>query len=77
MTRLLIDENLPIDLLALPGLVREHATALAGQPTDLALWEYARGNGLVIVTKDADFFDLLALRGALARRAALPAGNLP
>jgi predicted nuclease of predicted toxin-antitoxin system len=30
---------------------------------DAAIWEYARSNGYVIVTKDADFADMSVLRG--------------
>jgi predicted nuclease of predicted toxin-antitoxin system len=56
--------------------VREHATAISEQPSDLALWEYARRNNLVIVTKDADFFDLLAMRGSPPRVVWVRTGNL-
>ena len=30
---------------------------------DSDIWEYARSNGYVIVTKDADFADMSVLRG--------------
>lgn len=74
--RLLIDENLPVDLLTVPGAACEHATALSGQPSDLALWNYARAHGLVILTKDADFFDLLTLHGSPPKVVWIRTGNL-
>ena len=46
-----------------PALPVIHSTALGQSPTDSALWEYARTNGYVIVTKDADFSELSLLRG--------------
>ncbi len=62
--RILIDENLPRDLL---GLVESgagvHATELGFRQTDLQLWEYARAHGLVILTRDTDFFDRMLMEG--------------
>jgi len=62
--RILIDENLPPDLvrLARPG-DGLHATALGSRPTDLELWQYAREHDLVILTRDTDFFAKLLLEG--------------
>ena len=55
MNGFLLDENLPTRLRFTPALQVIHATAIGTQPTDSQLWEYARTNDLVIVTKDADF----------------------
>jgi len=51
----LLDENLPTRLRFVPSLPVVHATSLGIQPTDSQVWEHARVNDLVIVTKDADF----------------------
>lgn len=60
-TGFLIDENLPAPLrFVLPGKVR-HARELGTSPTDSALWEVARRESLVILTKDADFYDRILL----------------
>ncbi len=76
MIRLLIDENLPVDLETVLGAPCQPATALSDRPTDLALWNHARENGLVILTKDADFFDLLTLHGSPPKVIWVRTGNL-
>lgn len=65
--KLLLDENLSRRLLpslepVYPGSVH---VALIGleRASDLELWDHARDNGCVIVTKDDDFSAILALRG--------------
>ena len=65
--KLLFDHNLP------PGLVArlsdlfpysEHVFNLGlDRASDLEIREYARSEGLVIVTKDADFSDMCVLKG--------------
>ena len=57
MNGFLIDENLPINIEFSPTLPVEHVTSLKPSPTDTEIWEYARKNNLVIITKDADFSD--------------------
>ncbi len=61
----LLDENLSPRLrLGFPKEWRGvHARELGDQSTDLALWEYARTERLVLVTKDADFTDMAPLQG--------------
>ena len=57
MNGFLLDENLPVKLgFALP-LPCEHSTNLGASPSDTDIWDYARSNGLVITSKDADFSD--------------------
>ena len=51
----LFDENLPRRLVFAPSLPVVHVASLGANPTDSQLWEHARSNSLVIVTKDADF----------------------
>ena len=43
--------------------------------SDETLWEYARANDYVIVTKDADFNDLSVLRGSPPKLIWLRLGN--
>lgn len=53
-----------------------HVTDLGDQPTDDAIWIYARDNGWTILTKDTDYFDRLALEGAPPKIVWLRTGNL-
>lgn len=55
MNGFLFDENLPRRVIFAPSLPVVHAASLGANPTDTQLWEHARSNSLVIVTKDADF----------------------
>jgi predicted nuclease of predicted toxin-antitoxin system len=66
--KLLFDENLPprlVDLLAdlYPGSLHVHQCGLSASD-DSAVWEYARKNGLTIVSKDSDFQERSILLGA-------------
>ena len=66
--RFLLDENLAARLVPLlagayPGS-RHVAAVLGASARDEAVWEYARRQGLVIVTKDEDFQGLSVWRGA-------------
>ena len=79
--RLLFDNNLS------PRLVSNIAdafpdashVALVGleRSADEDVWEYARAGGYIIVTKDADFNDLSALRGVPPKVVWLRVGNCP
>ena len=54
---ILVDENVPF-LQQLPTTIKIIGTrALGDRPTDTEVWEYARQQNLVILTKDADFFN--------------------
>ena len=65
--KLLFDQNLS------PKLIRrlsdlypnsDHLDLLGlGTADDVLVWEHAKGNDFVVVTKDADFADLSVLRG--------------
>jgi predicted nuclease of predicted toxin-antitoxin system len=66
--KLLLDENLSRRLVpflqnSFPGTTQ---VALVGleKANDRTIWRYARENGLVIVTRDADFEELSAILGA-------------
>ncbi len=77
--KLLLDENLsrrvvPFILEAYPESTQ---VALIGmeQADDQAIWEYAKQNGFVIVTRDSDYLDLSALRGQPPKIVWLRTGN--
>jgi predicted nuclease of predicted toxin-antitoxin system len=53
----LLDENLPYRLRFQPSQPIHHSSDVSGHPSDAELWDYAKANSLVIVTKDADFSD--------------------
>lgn len=55
MKGFLLDENLPAWFPVHAGLPVIHSTQIAVQASDTDLWHYAQSQGLVIVTKDADF----------------------
>ncbi len=65
--KLLFDQNLSPKLLKrLEELYpnSDHLDLLGlGSADDVKVWEHAKQNGFVIVTKDADFADLSVLRG--------------
>lgn len=79
--KLLLDENLLdrivnkiVDLY--PG--SEHVKTLALTNTDDALiWEYAKSNGFVIASKDADFYQRSLLYGHPPKFIYLRIGNSP
>jgi predicted nuclease of predicted toxin-antitoxin system len=47
------------------------------QCDDAAIWEYARSNGYVIVSKDSDFHQLAFLKGAPPNVVWVQRGNCP
>ncbi len=58
----MLDENLPSRLgFALP-LPVTHSTDLGSRLSDTEIWDYAMAHDLVIISKDADFSDRIALR---------------
>lgn len=62
--KLLIDENLPIALGKGLGMEILYATEIGSRLSDIQLWDEAIKGNRVLVTKDADFFDRLALYGS-------------
>ena len=55
MKGFLLDENLPVRLRCAPRLPVVSYSKAGRRPSDSELWEYARRQELVIVSKDADF----------------------
>ncbi len=65
--KLLLDENLSRRLVPFlqqdyPGSTQVALVGLEAQP-DMAIWEFARAHGYVIVTRDADFLELSQFKG--------------
>lgn len=66
--KLLFDENLSprlIDILRYeyPDSSHVHLVGL-GSSDDVAIWDYARANEYVLVSKDGDYFEMSILQGA-------------
>lgn len=77
--KLLFDENLsdrlvpaPADFF--PASIQVKAIGLMQQP-DASVWDYAKLNGFVIVTKDADFHERSIVEGAPPKIVFLRVGN--
>ena len=79
--KLLLDQNLSRRLL--PTLEKDYPGSsqiqLLGMDdsTDDTIWKFAKSSGFVIVTKDADFVELSALRGIPPKVIWLNPGNVP
>ena len=76
MNGFLFDENLPIKIQFMPSLPITHASTLGESPSDTKIWQYAKENKLVIVTKDVDFSDRLMLDLAPPKVVHLRIGNM-
>lgn len=77
--KLLLDENLSRRIVPFLSEVFPGTTqiALLGMENadDRAIWQYAKDNGFVIVTKDADFYELSAVYGQPPKIIWLKIGN--
>ena len=78
--KLLLDQNLSRRMIpalepCFPGSTQ---VALVGleKAFDVDIWNYARDNGFVIVTKDSDFEELSLLRGAPPKVIWIKLGNV-
>ncbi|MFT4176295.1 MAG: DUF5615 family PIN-like protein [Luteolibacter sp.] len=72
----LIDENLPFQIGRELALDYLHATRIGEQITDSELWNYAKQNNMVILTRDTDFFDRFLLLGPPPKVVWIRLGNL-
>lgn len=65
--KLLFDQNLSYRLVAKIADIFPHSAHVAAlgldKASDFAVWEFAKENGFVIVTKDSDFNDLTTYYG--------------
>ncbi len=76
MKRLLIDENLPFSIGARIGVDYIHASQIAEQASDSLLWQHARENDWVVLTRDTDFFDRLMRHGPPPKVIWIRLGNI-
>ena len=76
MNGFLFDENLPINIQFSPLLPVKHVTEIGESLLDTEIWEYAKANDLVIVTKDADFSDRIIISEPPPRVIHLRFGNM-
>ena len=61
MNGFLLDENLPHRLRFQAVQPIHHSSDLGPRPSDADLWDYAKANNLIIVTKDADFSERILI----------------
>jgi predicted nuclease of predicted toxin-antitoxin system len=77
--KLLLDQNLSRRIVPLLQSAYPETTqiALLGMEgvNDYAIWQYAKNNGFVIVTKDSDFYEMSALYGIPPQLIWLKTGN--
>jgi len=76
MNGFLFDENLPSKFTFETSLPKRAVCELGKSPTDTEIWDYARRNALVIVTKDADFSGRIILQAPPPWVVHLKFGNL-
>lgn len=79
--KLLFDQNLSSSLVIhlehlFPGSLHVRDVGLRGAD-DRAVWEYAKQHGFAVVTKDADFHEMSAARGAPPKVVWIRLGNCP
>jgi predicted nuclease of predicted toxin-antitoxin system len=72
----LFDENLPGRLKFTPKLPVVPVTKAGRHPTDSQIWEFARQQALVIVSKDADFSERIIMQSPPPWVVHLRVGNL-
>ena len=72
----LLDENLPARLRCSPSLPVVHFSKAGSKPSDTQIWEFARQNELVIVSKDADFSERIIMQSPPPWVVHLRFGNL-
>jgi len=76
MNGFLFDEHLPAKIQFTPSLPVIHVSVLGVSPTDTQIWQYAKHNDLVIVTKDADFSNRLMVDPSPPKVVHLRFGNM-
>jgi predicted nuclease of predicted toxin-antitoxin system len=79
--KLLFDQNLSFKLCRtltdlFPGSTQVRLVGLA-DATDRAVWDYAKANGFILVSLDADFAEMAALLGSPPKLIWLRCGNQP
>jgi len=72
----MIDENLPFSLGVRLGVDYVYASQIAEQASDSLLWQRARENDWVVLTRDTDFFDRLLRHGSPPKVIWIRLGNV-
>jgi predicted nuclease of predicted toxin-antitoxin system len=77
--KLLVDENIAPSLAVkagdlFPGSIHIRNAGLSATP-DIDIWEFAKRNGFVLLTKDRDFVNLSLTLGAPPKVVLLETGN--
>jgi len=78
--KLLLDQNISFRLAKslqdiFPGTAQVREVGLENSK-DVNIWQYARDNGFVMVTFDADFYDISLIKGTPPKIIWLRTGNL-
>lgn len=76
MLKYLIDVNLPRRFALWSGDEFVHIADIDDKMLDSQIWEYAKDNALTIVTKDADFSELVLLNNPPPRVIHIKFGNM-
>ena len=76
MIKYIIDANLPYYFSLWRGEAYQHVIDIDPNMKDSEIWKYARENNLTIVTKDADFSDLVLLNNPPPRVIHIKLGNM-
>lgn len=76
MKKFLIDENLPETLHLQTNDNFVHVCHIGKQMTDSEIWEYAKQNDYIIITKDTDFFERIILFGTPPKIIWVRIGNM-
>jgi len=75
MPKFLIDENLPYNFSLWNSEDFIHIYDLKDIRTDTDIWNYAKNNNLIIVTKDADFLEMMLINEPPPKVVHLRIGN--
>jgi len=76
MSKYIIDANLPYYFSLWKSEEYEHIIDIDSQMKDSEIWHYAKEHGLTIITKDADFSDLILLNNPPPRVIHIKLGNM-
>lgn len=72
----LFDQNIPVLRVSIPSAMTRSIRVVGESPTDTEIWNYARQQDAVIITKDSDFSDRIMLSDPPPRVVHLRFGNL-
>ena len=76
MQKYIIDANLPYYFSLWKGKEYQHVINIDPSMKDSEIWHYAMENDLIIVTKDADFSDLVLLNNPPPKVIHIKMGNM-